>query len=220
MKHLLFYGSSCIYPRLSPQPMKEEYLLAGAIEETSEAYAAAKIAGVIACRVYNQQYDLNRFIALVPATMYGSHDNFDLENCHVLSALIRRFHEAAINRADSVTLWGSGTPRREFIFSDDMADASLFAMEHADELENKHYNVGTGVDYSIRELAAAIAETVGYKGKLVWDEAKPDGAPQKLLDSSGFLSLGWKPAVSIEDGLRRTYEWYQKQSLAPRTAKH
>jgi GDP-L-fucose synthase len=220
VKHLLFYGSSCIYPKLSPQPMKEEYLLTDAIEETSEAYAAAKIAGIIACKAYNQQYNSNRFIALVPGTMYGPHDNFDLENCHVLSALIRKFHDATITRADSVTLWGSGTPRREFIFSEDVADASLFAMGRADKLENKHYNVGTGVDYSIRELAATIAEIVGYKGRVVWDATKPDGAPQKLLDSSRFLPLGWKPTVSIEDGLRRTYEWYQKQSLAVQTAKN
>ncbi|MHC4499290.1 MAG: GDP-L-fucose synthase family protein [Planctomycetota bacterium] len=220
VKHLLFYGSSCIYPKFSPQPIKEEYLLTNTIEETSEAYAAAKIAGIIACRAYNQQYNSNRFIALVPGTMYGPHDNFDLENCHVLSALIRKFHDATITRADSVTLWGSGTPRREFIFSEDVADASLFAMERADKLENKHHNVGTSVDYSIRELAATIAEIVGYKGKVVWDATKPDGAPQKLLDSSRFLSLGWKPTVSLEDGLRRTYEWYQKQSLAVQTAKN
>lgn len=220
VKHLLFYGSSCIYPKFSPQPIKEEYLLTNTIEETSEAYAAAKIAGIIACKAYNGQHNSNRFIALVPGTMYGPHDNFDLENCHVLSALIRKFHDAAITRADSVTLWGSGTPRREFIFSEDVAAASLFAMGRADKLENKHYNVGTSVDYSIRELAATIAEIVGYKGKPVWDAAKPDGAPQKLLDSSRFISLGWKPTVSLEDGLRRTYEWYQKQSLAVQAAEN
>lgn len=214
VKHLLFYGSSCVYPKQSRQPMKEKYLLTGPIEETSAGYATAKIAGIIACKVYNQQYQTNRFIALVPNTMYGPGDNFDLESCHVLSALIRRFHQAKIDNAESVTLWGSGTPRRELIFSEDAAEACLFAMQHCDELENSHYNVGTGVDYSIQELAEKVAETVNYKGKIVWDRNKPDGAAQKLLDSSMFLSLGWKPAVSLEEGLKVTYQWYQKKSLA------
>lgn len=213
VKHLLFYGSSCAYPKQSRQPMKEEYLLTGFVEETSEGYATAKIAGIIACKAYNQQYHTNRFIALIPSSMYGPNDNFDLKNSHVLSALIRRFHEAKINHVQSVTLWGSGKPRREFIFSEDVAEASLFTMQHANHLENKHYNVGTGIDYSIQELAEGIAKTVGYKGKIVWDTSKPDGVGQKLLDSSKFLSLGWKPTVSIEEGLRKTYEWYQKELL-------
>lgn len=211
VEHLLFYGSSCAYPKFSPQPMKEEYLLTGPIEETSEGYAAAKIAGLIACKAYNQQYQTNRFIALVPNSIYGPNDNFDLENSHVLSALIRRFHEAKISCAESITLWGSGTPRREFVFSEDVVEASLFAMQRADHFENRHYNIGSGVDYSIQELAASIAKTVGYEGKVVWDTSKPDGVPQKLLDSSSFLSFGWKPTVSIEEGLRKTYEWYQRQ---------
>jgi len=218
IRRLLFYGSSCIYPKFSPQPIKEQYLLTAPLEETSEGYATAKIAGIIACRVYNQQSrsrstsgQTNRFIALVPSNMYGPNDNFNLESCHVLSALIRRFHESKINHTESVTLWGSGTPRREFIFSEDVAEASLFAMEHIEQLENRHYNVGTGVDYSIKELTASVAEIVGYEGKVLWDTSKPDGAPRKLLDSSRFLSLGWRPTVSIDEGIRKTYQWYQRR---------
>jgi len=210
VKHLLFYGSSCIYPKNSAQPIKEEYLLTAPLEETNEGYAAAKIAGIIACRAYNQQYHTNRFIALVPNTMYGPNDNFELENCHVLSALIRRFHEAKINHARSVTLWGSGAARREFIFSEDVAEASIFVMRHAEQLENRHYNVGSGVDYSIGELAEIVAKTIGYQDKIVWDTSYPDGAARKLLDSSRLLSLGWKPAVNFEEGLKRTYQWYLK----------
>lgn len=208
VRHLIFYGSSCIYPKNSPQPMKEEYLLTGMIEETSEAYAIAKTAGIIACRSYNTQYKTNRFIALVPSSMYGANDNFDPENSHVLSALIRKFHEAKAAGKNQVVLWGSGNPRREFIFSKDVACASIFAMENADRLQNSHYNIGTGIDYSINELAGIIAGIVGFDGKVKWDTAKPDGASRKLLDSSRFSSLGWKPSVSLEDGLRLTYKWY------------
>ncbi|NQT01730.1 MAG: GDP-L-fucose synthase [Planctomycetes bacterium] len=218
VKHLLFYGSSCIYPKFSLQPIKEEYLLNGPLEETSEGYATAKIAGITACKAYNLQYQTNRFIALIPNSMYGPNDNFNIESCHVLSALIYRFHEAKISNTQSVTLWGSGKPRREFIFSEDVAEASLFAMEHVEQLENRHYNVGTGVDYSIEELAASVAETVGYEGKILWDMSKPDGAAQKLLDSSKFLSLGWEPTVNMEEGLKRTYEWYLRQSLVGQTS--
>lgn len=218
VRHLLFYGSSCIYPKFSPQPIKEEYFLNAPLEETSEGYAAAKIAGIIACKVYNQQYQTNRFIVLIPNSMYGPNDNLDPESSHVLSALICRFHEAKINNIRSVTLWGSGTPRREFIFSEDVAEASLFTMKHVEQLENRHYNVGTGIDYSIKELAAGIAEIVGYKGKIVWDTSQPDGTAQKLLDSSKFVSLGWKPMVNIEQGLKRTYEWYLRQSLVGQTS--
>lgn len=213
VQHLLFYGSSCVYPKFSPQPIKEECLLTGPLEETSEGYAAAKIAGIVACKAYNQQYHTKRFIVLVPNSIYGPNDNLDSENSHVLSALICRFHEAKINNIGSVTLWGSGTPRREFIFSEDVAEASLFTMEHVEQLENRHYNVGTGVDYTIKELAARVADTIGYEGKVMWDTSKPDGVAQKLLDSSKFMSLGWKPMVSIEQGLKRTYEWYLRQSL-------
>lgn len=211
VKNLVFYGSSCTYPRQCPQPMKEEYLLTGMVEETSLGYAAAKIAGLVGCKVYNEQYGPNRFIALVPNSMYGPNDNFDLDNCHVLSALIRRFHEAKISNAATVTLWGSGQPRREFIYSADVAAASLFAVQHVDRLQNHHYNIGTGQDYSIRELASIIAEIVDYRGQIVWDKAKPDGAPRKLLDSGKFLSLGWKSQTNFKDGLKKTYEWYRSR---------
>jgi len=210
VRHLVFYGSSCIYPKNCPQPMKEEHLMTGEIESTSEAYAIAKTAGIIACRAFNTRYATNRFIALVPNSMYGPHDNFDPDNSHVLSALIRRFHEAKEAGAASVTLWGSGNPRREFVFCDDSADASIFAMNHADTIHNTHYNVGTGTDYSIRELAEIISKTVGYKGKTAWDTAKPDGTRKKLLDSSKFTSLGWKPSTSLEEGLGKTYDWFLK----------
>jgi len=210
VKHLIFYGSSCIYPKNSPQPMKEEYLLTGMIEETSEAYAIAKTAGIIACRSYNSQNKTNRFIALVPNSMYGPNDNFDPESAHVLSALIRKFHDARQEQKDDVVLWGSGNSRREFIFSEDVADASIFAMMNAGRLQNIHYNIGSGVDISIKELAGFIAGVAGFNGDVKWDMAKPDGASRKLLDSSKFSSLGWKSSVSLENGLRLTYEWYLK----------
>ncbi len=210
VKNLIFYGSSCVYPKNCPQPIKEEYMLTGEIEETSEAYAIAKTAGIIACKSYNDQFKTNCFIALIPNSMYGPDDNFDLENSHVLSALIRRFHEAKSEGKEKVTLWGSGNPRREFIFSEDAADASVFAMNNAEKLQNTHYNVGTGVDYSIKELAGIISKVVGYKGEIEWDITKPDGTPRKLLDSLRFLRLGWKPSTDIEDGIKITYEWYIK----------
>lgn len=209
VKHLVFYGSSCVYPKISPQPMKEEYFLSGGIEETSEAYAAAKIAGIIACRAFNRQYGTNRFIALLPNSMYGPYDTFDAENSHVLSALIRRFHDAKQSDDRSVMLWGSGAPRREFIFSGDVADASILAVKYADRLENCHYNLGTGIDHSIKELAELIAGIVGFTGEITWDTTKPDGAMQKLLDSSRFLALGWKPSTSLRQGLEATYQWYR-----------
>jgi len=208
VKHLVFYGSSCVYPKDCPQPIREDYLQTGMIEETSEGYSIAKTAGIIACRVYNDQYDTNRFIALLPNSMYGPNDNFDLENSHVLSALIRRFHDAKMDGKKSITLWGSGNPRREFIFCEDVADASIFAMKNSKRLQNTHYNIGTGIDYSIKELAEIISQIVGYGGDIKWDETKPDGVPRKLLDSSAFLHLGWKPLVEIEDGIKDTYEWY------------
>lgn len=215
--NLVFYGSSCTYPKQAPQPMKEEYLLTGMVEQTSLGYAIAKIAGLIACKAYNQQYRSNRFIALIPNSMYGPNDNFDLDNCHVLSALIRRFHEAKIQNAPSLTLWGTGTPKREFIFSEDVAEASVFALRNADRLENNHYNIGTGQDYSIRQLASIIAEIVDYKGKILWDASKPDGAPRKLLDSSRFLALGWDPKTEFHEGLKKTYKWYQTQTPLEKT---
>ena len=211
VRHLIFYGSSCSYPKDCEQPIKEEYFLTGPIEKTSESYATAKISGIIACKAYNNQYGTNRFIALIPNSVYGPNDNFDLENSHVLSALIRKLHEAKMDRKDSMALWGSGKPRREFIFSQDVAEASLFAMQNADKFENHHYNVGTGVDYSIKELSTKIAEIVGYNGKIMWDTTKPDGTAKKLLDSSKFLSLGWKPKTSFAKGLKITYQSWQDE---------
>lgn len=208
VKSLVFYGSSCVYPKNSEQPMKEQYLFTGLIEETSEAYASAKIAGIISCKAYNNQYGNTRYIALLPNSMYGPNDNFDLENSHVLGALIRKIHDAKINNDASLALWGSGSPRREFIYSDDVADASIFAMINNNKLDNCHYNVGNGVDYSIKELADLLKSIIGYKGKICWDTTKPDGTPRKLLDSSKFNSLGWKPSFSLEDGLKVTYDWF------------
>ena len=217
VKHLIFYGSSCIYPKYSKQPIKEEYLLTGEIEETSEAYAAAKIAGIIACKAYNTQYNTNRFIALVPNSMYGYNDNFDKDNSHVMAALIGKIHDVKVEGKDEIALWGSGTPRREFLFCEDAADASIFAMENPGELESRYYNIGTGIDYSIKELANIIKSIVGYDGKISWDTNKPDGTPRKLLDSSRFLNLGWKHSVSLETGLRLTYKWYLKNIEIKRT---
>ena len=209
VKRLIFYGSSCVYPKNALQPIKEEYLLSGQIEETSEAYASAKIAGIIACKAYNNQYKASRFISLIPNSIYGPNDNFDLENSHVLSALIRKIHESKVNNTDRVVLWGSGNPRREFIFSEDVAAASIFIMFlNEDYLKNAYYNIGTGKDYSIKELAEMISDIVGFKGNIEWNANKPDGVQRKLLDSSKFLSLGFKPLISLEKGLRTTYDWY------------
>ncbi len=217
VKHLIFYGSSCIYPKYSIQPIKEEYLLTGEIEETSEAYAAAKIAGIIACKSYNTQYNTDKFIALVPNSIYGYNDNFDKDNSHVMAALIGKIHDAKVDGKDEIALWGSGTPRREFLFCEDAADASIFAVENSDELENRHYNIGTGTDYSIKELANIIKSIVGYDGKILWDTDKPDRTPKKLLDSSRFLSLSWRPKVPLETGLRLTYKWYFKNTETKNT---
>jgi len=210
VKNVIFYGSSCTYPKECQQPMKEEYWLTGAIEETSMGYAAAKIAGIIGCKSYNTQYNTKRFICVVPNSIYGANDNFDLENSHVFSALIRKIDIAKKENQESLTLWGSGNPRREFIYSEDVASASIFLMQNTHKLENSHYNLGSGIDYSIKELAEAISKVVGYKGKIEWDVSKPDGTMQKLLDSSKFLALGWKPKVKFEDGLKTTYQWYKE----------
>ncbi|HHT9106433.1 MAG TPA: GDP-L-fucose synthase family protein [Candidatus Wujingus californicus] len=212
VKHLIFYGSSCIYPKYSPQPIKEDYLFDGKIEETSDAYATAKIAGIIACKSYNIQFNTRKFIALVPNTMFGPYDNFDPNTSHVIPSLIRKFHEAKECRKEKVVLWGSGNPRREFIFSKDVADASLFAVKNAEKLQNMHYNVGTGIDYSIRELAEIVAEIVGFEGEIGWDVSKTDGAQRKLLDSLRFLDLGWKPLTPLKEGLKITYEWFLKNN--------
>ena len=209
VKNVLFYGSSCTYPKNSPKPIKEEYLLTGPIEETSEGYAAAKIAGLFGCRAYNRQYKCNRFIALIPNSIYGPYDNFDLEDSHVLSALIRKFHDAKIAKRKEVVLWGTGNPQREFIYSEDVADASIFAVINGDKLKNRHYNVGTGIDYSIKELADMISQLIGYDGSITWDMSKPDGVGKKLLCCSDFYTLGWKPSVSLSKGISKTYEWFK-----------
>lgn len=208
VKHLVFYGSSCMYPKNCPQPIKEEYLMTGEIEDTSEGYAIAKTAGILACKTYNKQFNNNRFIALLPNSMYGPKDHFDLENSHVLSALIRKFHDAKTGGDKKVILWGTGNPQREFIFHEDVAIASIFAMKNADKFQNMHYNIGSGVDYSIKELAQLISEIVGFNGEIEWDTTKPDGTLRKLLDSSKFLQLGWRPVTDIKTGIKSTYEWY------------
>lgn len=205
VKHLIFYGASCVYPKHYLEPIKEEYLLNGMVEETSEAYAIAKIAGIKACKAYNSEYKTNRFIALIPATIYGPEDGINGEDSHVISALIKKFHDAKINRRNRVVLWGTGTPKREFIYCEDIAEASIFAMVNADKLQNMHYNIGTGIDYSIKELAEMVAGIAGFDGGIEWDRDKPDGTPRKLLDSSKFLSLGWRPETSLHDGLVKSY---------------
>ncbi|HEY9855442.1 MAG TPA: GDP-L-fucose synthase [Stenomitos sp.] len=202
---LLFLGSSCIYPKLAPQPIKEDYLLTGPLEPTNEWYAIAKIAGIKLCQAMNRQYG-TRFISAMPTNLYGPNDNFDLVTSHVLPAMIRKFHEAKLN-GTPVTLWGSGTPRREFLHVDDLADASLFLMRRYEGQDP--LNVGTGTDVTIRELAELIAETVGFEGEVVWDNTKPDGTPRKLLDVSRLNDLGWKARVPLLSGLQDTYAWYR-----------
>lgn len=205
---LLFLGSSCIYPKLAPQPIKEEYLLTGPLEPTNEWYAIAKIAGIKLCQAMNRQYG-TRFVSAMPTNLYGPEDNFDLATSHVLPAMLRKFHEAKLT-GTGVTLWGSGTPRREFLHVDDLADACLHLMRHYEGTEP--VNVGTGTDVTIRELAALIARTVGYQGEVEWDSSKPDGTPRKLLDVSRLEGLGWKASIPLDRGLSETYGWY-RQSL-------
>lgn len=207
VKKLLFLGSSCIYPKLCPQPIKEEYLLSGELESSNKAYAVAKIAGIIMCQSYNEQYGTN-YISLMPTNLYGPHDNFDLESSHVLPAMIRKFHEAKIANRPSVALWGTGSAQREFLHVDDLADASLFLMENYDD--SAIINVGTGEDVHIRELAKKIKHIVGYEGMIDWDTTKPDGTPRKLLDVSKLHELGWKHITPLDEGLVSTYEWFKK----------
>lgn len=207
VKKLLFLGSSCIYPRMCPQPIKEEYLLTGELEPTNKAYALAKIAGIIKCQSYNEQYGTN-FISVMPTNLYGTGDNFDLENSHVLPAMIRKFHEAKMANTPSVTLWGTGSVMREFLHVDDLAAACLHLMEHYND--PMHVNIGTGEDVTIKELAEKIQKVVGYTGTIIWDSSKPDGTPRKLLDVSKLHGLGWKHSISLDDGLASTYEWYKK----------
>lgn len=207
VKKLLFLGSSCIYPRLAPQPIPEEALLSGPLEETNKAYAVAKIAGITMCRSYNAQYGTN-FISVMPTNLYGPNDNYDLETSHVLPALIRRFHEAKENKTPSVTLWGTGSAKREFLHVDDLADACLFLMKTYNDSEI--VNIGTGEDVSIKELSEQIKNIVGYKGNIVWDHSKPDGTPRKLLDVSKLHTLGWHHKISLEEGLTKTYGTYKE----------
>ncbi len=208
VKKLLFLGSSCIYPKLAPQPLKEEYLLTSSLEPTNEAYAIAKIAGLKMCEYYNRQYGA-RFISVMPTNLYGPGDNFDLETSHVLPAMIRKFHEAKERGDRSVTLWGTGTPRREFLYVDDLADACVFLLERYQEAG--FLNIGVGGDVTISELAELVRRVVGFDGNILWDSAKPDGTPRKLLDVSRMKELGWRAVTGLEEGLRRTYDWYIEQ---------
>lgn len=210
VKKLLFLGSTCIYPKFAPQPLKEDYLLTGELEPTNEPYAIAKIAGIKMCQSYNRQFG-SKFISVMPTNMYGPHDNFDLKTSHVLPALIRKFHEAKENNASSVEIWGSGTPRREFLHSDDLAEACLFLMKHYDD--NEIINVGVGHDISIKELAELVQSVVGYTGEIVFNHSIPDGTPRKLVDVTKIHNLGWKAQISLEDGLRSVYEAFQKEYL-------
>ena len=203
VKKLLFLGSSCIYPRLAPQPMKEEALLTGVLEPTNEPYSIAKIAGIKLCQSYNRQYGTN-FISVMPTNLYGPGDNFDLENSHVLPAMIRKFDDAKKANAPTVALWGTGMPRREFLYVDDMADACLFLMERHDG--SQIVNIGTGADVTIRELAETVRGVVGCGGDIVWDSSKPDGMPRKLLDVSLLHGMGWRHSTGLEEGVRKTYE--------------
>lgn len=207
VEKLLFLGSSCIYPKLAPQPLKETYLLTGELEPTNEPYAIAKIAGIKMCDAYRSQYGCN-FISAMPTNLYGTNDNYNLQTSHVLPALIRKFHEAKLADSKEVVLWGSGTPLREFLHADDLAAACYFLMQHYNE--PGFINVGYGEDLSIKELALLISKIVGYTGNLVHDTGKPDGTPRKLMDSSKLFALGWKPVINLETGIRKTYEEFKK----------
>ena len=203
VKKLLFLGSSCIYPKLALQPLTEESLLSGYLEETNEPYAIAKIAGIKLCENYRRQYGCN-FISAMPTNLYGPNDNYDLKSSHVLPALLRKFHEGKVNDQEEVVVWGSGKPRREFLHADDLANACFFLMENYDE--EKFVNVGSGEEVSIADLVDVIKVTVGYKGRTVWDSSRPDGTPRKLMNSSKLLNMGWKPGISLIEGIRMEYE--------------
>lgn len=208
VKKLMFLGSSCIYPKLAPQPLKESYMLTGELEPTNEPYAIAKISGIKMCDAYRDQYGCN-FISVMPTNLYGSNDNYDLHNSHALPALIRKFHEAKINNQDEVIVWGSGTPRREFLHADDLADACYLLMKEYDQ--PGFINIGTGVDIEINELAMIIKRIIGFTGKTSHDLSKPDGTPQKLLDISKLKKMGWKPKIALEDGIKRAYDDFLKK---------
>jgi GDP-L-fucose synthase len=209
-KKFIFLGSSCIYPKLAPQPLKEEYLLTSPLEPTNEWYAIAKISGVKACEALQKQFG-KKFVSLMPTNLYGPFDNFDLQTSHVLPAMIRKFHEAKLNSEKtgqlvSVELWGSGTPMREFLHVDDLAEAVIFSIEN--DLADSLYNIGTGIDLTINELAEIIQKIVGHEGDILWDFSKPDGTPRKLMDVSRITKAGWKAKIGLEDGIRKTYEWF------------
>jgi GDP-L-fucose synthase len=208
VKKLLFLGSSCIYPKLAPQPLKEEYLLTGPLEPTNEWYAMAKIAGIKMCQAYRRQYGCD-FISAMPTNMYGPNDNYDLQGSHVLPALIRKFHEAKMARAATVTCWGTGTPLREFLYADDLARACLFLMEHYSE--EQFINIGFGSDLSIRELAETVRQVVGFEGEIIWDKSKPDGTPRKLMDNARLFALGWRPKIDLKPGIRLAYDDFLKR---------
>jgi GDP-L-fucose synthase len=208
IEKLLFLGSSCVYPKLADQPIKEEYLLTGELEKTNEAYALAKISGLKLVQAYRSQYG-HKWISAMPTNMYGPGDNFDLENSHVLPALIRKFHDAKTRGDDSVTLWGTGSPKREFLHSDDLGRACLFLLENYDD--DVAINVGFGEDISIKDLAELIREIVGFNGAITWDDSRPDGTPRKLLDVSRISALGWKPTIGLEEGIKSTYQWFASQ---------
>lgn len=213
VKKLLFLGSSCIYPKLAPQPIKEEYLLTGLLEPTNDAYALAKITGIKLCQSYNRQYG-TEYIACMPTNLYGPYDNFDLEKSHVMPAMIRKFHEAKVNNLPSVTLWGDGTPFREFLYSDDMARGCIHLMQNFTPTKEQNeqwdifFNLGTGKDIAIKELAWMIQKIVGFEGEVIWDITRPNGTPRKLLDVSRIESTGWRYTVELEDGIRMAYEWF------------
>jgi GDP-L-fucose synthase len=210
VRRLMFLGSSCIYPKFAPQPIKEEHLLTGELEPTNEPYALAKIAGIKLCQAYNREYAAD-FLSVMPTNLYGPGDNFDLEGSHVLPALIRKFHEAKMNAEPLVTVWGTGNPRREFLHVDDLADACVYLMRNYEGGEP--LNVGVGKDISIGELAELIREVVGYEGEIVYDTSKPDGTPRKLLDVSKLHNLGWRASIPLREGIEQTYSWFQNESV-------
>ena len=211
VKKLMFLGSSCIYPKLAPQPLKESYLLSGYLEQTNEPYAIAKIAGIKMCEAYRAQYGCN-FISVMPTNLYGTNDNYDLVNSHVLPAMIRKFHEAKDKGASEMTLWGTGSPMREFLHADDLAEACLFLMENYNESEL--VNIGTGEDVTIKNLAALVKQIVGFQGEIIWDTSKPDGTPRKLMDVSKLHGLGWHHKIALEDGIKLAYQDFLKLTEA------
>jgi len=205
VEKFIFLGSSCIYPKLAPQPLKEEYLLTDSLEPTNQWYALAKISGVMACKAIREQFNKD-YVSLMPTNLYGTHDNFDLQTSHVLPAMLRKFHEAKENNNTPVTLWGSGTPMREFLFVDDMAKAVVYALEN--KLPEYLYNVGSGKDVTIKALAQTIQRVTGHSGEIVWDASKPDGTPRKLMDVSKLKEVGWSYTTDLEDGIKQTYNWF------------